>query len=125
MPNRKKIPIIDDDKFIAKIIQIFLEKKDYKIILAINGVEGLEAIKSNNPDLILCDRNMPELSGYGLLQKIRTSYPKYNSIPFIFLTALDDSRDKYAASELSPSAYLTKPIDFDKLFSTVALSLSA
>lgn len=100
-----------------------LQSCGYKPILARNGVEGLDAILQNEPDLVICDRSMPHMSGYELLQRLRGTFPQYSSLPFIFLTALTDERDLLATRDLKPTAYLTKPIDFNLLHLTIASAL--
>ena len=62
--------------------------------------------------LVICDRSMPKVSGVELLQTLRDKHPEFNDMPFIFLTALDDRRDKHATAYLNPAEYMTKPIDF-------------
>lgn len=125
MSAHKSILIVDDDKFVSQIIRNALERKGYKAVIAKDGQEGLNVIRTEAPDLVLCDRCMPKLSGYGLLKTIRNEYPEYNNIPFIFLTSLGDPRDKMATADLQPTSYLTKPINFDELLSVVEEQLGA
>ncbi len=122
--DHKTILVIDDDDFISKTIQVSLEKNGYKTISAANGAEGLEIIQAQNPALVICDRNMPKLSGYQLLKSIRNEYPEYNKVPFVFLTSLDDRRDKMAAADLNPTAYLTKPVDLEELLVVIKAALA-
>jgi len=124
MTAKKKVLIIEDDLFLVQMMQGFLEENGYAVIIAENGAQGLDLIKYEEPHLILCDRCMPKLSGYFLLEFLRTDYPQYNNIPFIFLTNLVDSRDIEGTLDLKPTAYLTKPIDSNKLLSIVKSSLS-
>lgn len=109
------ILLIDDDKFILKTIKSFLTGQGFHVLLAPNGEKGLKTIQKKEPDLIICDRSMPKLSGYDLLKSIREEYPQYNTIPFIFLTSLDDPRDKITTDKLKPTAYLSKPINTEEL----------
>ena len=76
------------------------------------------------PDLIICDRAMPAMTGYELLERIRGVYPQYRDVPFIFLTALTDQRDRAAVRPLKPTAYLEKPLDFDVLLNTIEQALA-
>ena len=63
---------------------------------------------------------MPVMSGFQLLERIRGAYPQYKNLPFIFLTALSDPRDRYSVDHLNPTAYLEKPVDLEKLANTVS-----
>ena len=92
-----------------------LTAQGHQVVEATNGVEGLQSLLDENPDLVLCDRAMPGMSGYDLLEKIRKEHPQYNKVPFVFLTALGDPRDRGSVEHLKPSAYIEKPIDFGKL----------
>ena len=119
----KTILIIEDEAELSEILQDELSQAGYKVIVARNGEQGLEQIHDIDPDLILCDRAMPRMSGYDLLERIRGVYPQYEDIPFIFLTALADARDREAVEHLKPTAYLGKPVDFEEFRSEVEKAL--
>ena len=120
----KTILIIDDERELCDILHAELSAQGYKVFTALNGQEGISKLQEIEPDLIICDRAMPVMSGYQLLQRIRGIYPQYANLPFIFLTALGDPRDRLAVSHLEPTAYLEKPVDFDKLNETIKQALS-
>ncbi len=116
---QKTILIVEDERELAAILSDELTSSGYRVVTAQNGREGLDMLQSVEPDLIICDRNMPLMSGYELLERIRGAYPQYSTLPFIFLTALADPRDRHSVSHLEPTAYLEKPVNFDKLLSTI------
>jgi CheY-like chemotaxis protein len=117
--RRKTILIVEDEESLREILQDELTAIGYKVAVARNGVEGLARLQDIEPDLIICDRNMPSMNGYELLERIRGVYPQYRTLPFIFLTALTDAADKQAVGPLRPTAYLEKPLDFDLLRATI------
>jgi len=119
------VALIEDDAFVAEMVNDVLEKARYRVVKATNGAEGLILIKEHTPDIIVCDRNMPEMSGFEMLQLIRTELKEFDKIPFIFLTGLNDPRDKRAAEGLRPTKYLTKPIDVDSLLEAVQSALQS
>ncbi|PZP55681.1 MAG: response regulator [Micavibrio aeruginosavorus] len=119
----KTILVIDDEKELCEILKDELNAQGYKVEVALNGQEGLNKLQDVEPDLIICDRSMPEMTGYQLLERLRGAYPQYRKLPFIFLTALSDPRDKHGVEHLSPTAYLEKPINFDRLNETVKKAL--
>ncbi len=120
----KTILVIEDEKELCDILQDELTAQGYKVSVALNGQQGLDKLQDVEPDLIICDRSMPVMTGYQLLERIRGAYPQYKNLPFIFLTALSDPRDRHSVDHLEPTAYLEKPINFDKLSSTIKKALA-
>lgn len=118
-PMTQTIALIDDQDFTLKMLEGFLEKKGFKVITASNGKEGLDILNSNKVDLIICDRVMPEMSGFEMLEIIREQKSINDDTPFIFISALDDRRDKQAVSHLRPAAYIEKPVNSEKLLDVI------
>lgn len=115
-----KILLIEDEAPLREMLMDELTVQGHKVIEAANGEEGLVKFLENEPDLVLCDRAMPGLSGYEVLARIRGAHPQYNDVPFVFLTALTDPRDKAAVDHLKPAAYIEKPVDFEILTTKIA-----
>lgn len=116
---QKSVLVIEDEEALCEILQEELSAVGYKVTIARNGLEGLSRLQDVEPDVIICDRNMPAMSGHELLERLRNAYPQYKYLPFIFLTALSDARDKQTVSHLRPYAYLEKPLDFQLLKKTI------
>ncbi|MFT6372102.1 MAG: DNA-binding response OmpR family regulator [Gammaproteobacteria bacterium] len=114
-----KILCIEDDDAQRFEIVDALTTEGFEVIEAQNGNSGLKLILTESVDLILCDRMMEGKSGYSLLEELRNNHPNKKDIPFIFLTALNDRRDKLATAHLLPDAYITKPIDLSLLIEKV------
>lgn len=125
MPKTKTILIVEDERELCSILYDDLTSRGYKVEIARNGQEGLDLVQGVEPDLVICDRAMPVMSGYQLLERIRGGYPQYSNLPFIFLTALSDPRDRHSVDHLKPTAYLEKPVNLEKLAETVRQSLAA
>lgn len=117
------ILVIEDEEALCELIKDELSELGYRILIATNGVEGLDMIQDYEPDLVICDRAMPAMTGSELLERLRAVYPQYTSVPFIFLTALTSARDKAGVTELKPFAYLEKPLNFDLLQRTIKQAL--
>ena len=101
-----KILICDDEREILEILQLYLEKEDYKIIKAFDGEEALNIIKDNDDiDLALLDIMLPKLDGYNLVKEIR----KRKNIPIILLSAKNRESDKILGLDLGADDYITKP----------------
>jgi CheY-like chemotaxis protein len=119
---KELILVIEDDEIIRSIIFEFLELKQFNVISAEDGCIGAQLAQELQPDLIICDINMPNLDGYGVLDKIRRNHSTAK-IPFIFLTAEADSDSRERAVQLGANDYLTKPVNIRKLFQAIANQL--
>jgi DNA-binding NarL/FixJ family response regulator len=105
----KKILVIEDEPEMRRNITALLRYHDYEPVGAENGRQGLEAVRRQKPDLILCDVMMPELDGYGVLQALQMD-ASLGRIPFIFLTAKGEKDDLRSGMNLGADDYLTKPV---------------
>jgi CheY-like chemotaxis protein len=122
--HQPTILVIEDEEAIAGLLRDELSNLGYKVILARDGLQGLEQIQNAEPDLVICDRAMPAMTGSELLERLRGLYPQYKTIPFIFLTALTGQKEKNAVQQLQPFAYLEKPLDFGLLQRTIEQALT-
>ena len=105
----KRILVIEDEPEMRRNITALLRYYDYEPIAAENGRAGVEAIRREKPDLILCDVMMPELDGYAVLQALQSD-AALARIPFIFLTAKGEKEDLRSGMNLGADDYLTKPV---------------
>ena len=100
-----KILIADDEAEIRDVLHLYLEKDGYDVIEAEDGVEAMEKLRKENPDLVILDIMMPGLDGYRVLRNIR----EHNNIPVIMLSAKDTDADKILGLDLGADDYITKP----------------
>jgi len=112
---KKQILCIEDDRETADLLAEDLIDRGFIVRLAHDGHEGLSALLSEAPDLVLCDINMPVMSGFEVLEKLTAIAPRFHYMPFIFLTALLDRDNELKGRKLGADDYVTKPIDFDVL----------
>ncbi len=119
-----KVLCIEDEPQIRQDIVDELDEAGYETLQASNGAEGLEVIRSEKPDLVLCDMTMPTMSGDQLLRTLRDQHPELDEIPFLFLTALADRAAMIEGRKLGADAYLTKPIDFELLLLEIECRLT-
>lgn len=118
----KKIVLIEDNEDVRENIAEILELANYEVKSAKNGKEGVAIVKSEIPDLVICDIMMPELDGYGVLHILSKS-PETSSIPFIFLTAKAEKSDMRKGMNLGADDYLTKPFDETELLDAIEVRL--
>lgn len=115
MPKRKKVFCIEDDPDTRDLLVEELDEAGFEVHAYADGASGLAAITSQRPDLILCDIDLPELSGLEVLRCIPELGRGVRSIPFIFLTAYGQRENQILARQLGCDDYIIKPIDFELL----------
>lgn len=118
-----KILVIEDNPDIQDSLRDFLETRGFEVMLAKNGVIGLQMVNERMPDLIVSDINMPELDGYQVLSLLRQNSITA-TIPVIFLTGEVDEVHRRRAMQLGVNEYLTKPTIFPKLLRVITAQLS-
>ncbi len=121
-----KILVVDDDPDILDAVTMILESQGYKVVTARNGVEGLAALKAEEPDLMILDLLMPKMDGFGVCKELqKPSWSKHKGTPILVLTSVreDASRRRYeleTGMELGVDEYLEKPMAPEVLLARVA-----
>ena len=121
--NNETILIVEDNDSLRIGISEMLTIEGFSVLTARNGVEAVEILKSNLPELILSDVMMPEMDGFDFYHQVR-SHAELFSIPFLFLTARTDPEDSLKGRTLGADDYLTKPISRDELVTTIRSRLN-
>ena len=106
--------IAEDETAIVSLLKYNLEKEGHKISSSENGEEALKLIKDKNPDLILMDWMLPDLSGVEICKQLKKN-KKYSDIPIIMLTAKGEEEDKLRAFDTGADDYVTKPFSQKEL----------
>ena len=114
----KRILLIEDNHSLREEIINVLELEGFIVDTAENGRVGLEHIRAQRPDLVICDLMMPDMDGYETLQAIRGN-PEIASLPVLMLTARDDDGCVSKAMELGADDYVTKPFRIPDLLSAL------
>lgn len=118
--SKGKILIIEDEKKIARLIQLELEYEGYETATAHTGTEGLSLFQSQQFDLLILDVMLPGLSGLEVLRRIRST----NQLtPVILLTARDSLPDKISGLDLGANDYMTKPFEIEELLARIRVWL--
>ena len=105
-----KIIVIEDNKQNMYLFVFLLEKHGFEVLQAINGETGIKMVLNSNPDLILLDWQLPDISGLEVTKRIK-SFDKVKSTPIIFCTSNVMPGDKEKAFEAGATAYIEKPIN--------------
>ena len=118
------ILVVDDDPSIRLVIRHSMERSDYKVIEASNGLEAVDAVIQQVPDLILMDAVMPEMDGFRATKEIKL-LEGCAEIPILMATSLDDDSSIASAFDAGACDYVTKPFNWSVLKHRVAYSLYA
>lgn len=111
----KQILCIEDDAETAALMAEDLRERGYTVNIASDGHSGLSTILKSGPDLVLCDINMPGMSGFEIMERLIALAPQFEAVPFIFLTARADRDSELKGRRLGADDYVTKPVDFEIL----------
>jgi len=112
--TRTKILIVDDEPDTVLPLKRALEIENFNVIEAQDGVEALERVSAETPDLILLDLMLPKLNGFEVCQRLKQDEAT-SSIPIIMLTAKSETSDKIEGIEIGADDYVTKPFNLDEL----------
>jgi len=110
-----RILCIEDDRETASLIAEELVDRGFVVGIAYSGPDGLAAILREKPDLVLSDVSMPGMSGFEVLERLTKLAPRFENMPFIYLTALAGRDNELRGRRLGADDYVTKPVDFDLL----------
>jgi len=124
MVQRRRILCVEDDRDAASLICEELVDRGFEAHAVHNGRDGLAAIFDDPPDLVLSDIGMPGMSGFELLERVTAMAPRFDHMPFVFLTALGDHDSELRGWQLGADDYVTKPVDYDVLAALVTARLT-
>lgn len=119
MSGRSHILIVEDEKQIARFIQMELEHEGYECDIEYNGTKAMERIGQDHFDLILLDIMLPDVDGLTLCQRTR----EISNVPIMFLSAKDDVETKVAGLDMGGNDYLTKPFNSKELLARIRVLL--
>lgn len=113
-----KVLIVDDNKENIDLIAYFLKPQNYQILTAFDGVEALEIIEHDQPDIILLDIMLPKMDGFQVCERIKKDR-KTQFIPIIMITALKELKDKIRSLEVGADDFISKPFENVELLTRV------
>lgn len=122
-PAEYKILVVDDVQSNVLLLKALLGREGFGIVIAMNGTEALQKVKSEHPDLILLDVMMPDMDGFEVAGHLKLE-PEQAEIPIIFLTALNDSASVVKGFQLGANDFISKPFRREELLIWVEHQLS-
>jgi len=111
---KPKVLLVDDDSEFAEMLQFSLARQGFDVVVANNGIEGLNLARIAAPDAILLDFMLPDLDGFSVCQILR-SRPRTREVPIIFLSALSDVAARVRGLKLTVGRFFTKPVELKEL----------
>lgn len=117
-----KILLADDDPMLQRLIANTLKLEHHDVILAVNGQEALDLIRSEKPDLVILDIMMPVINGFDVCTELRR-HPETETLPVIMLSGLGQVQEKIMGLRAGADEYLTKPIDPRELLTRIEMLL--
>ena len=111
----KKALVIEDDKNIAELLRLYLEKDGFEVSIAPDGGKGLQLAEDEHPDVVLLDIKLPVMDGWQVCREIRRT----SQVPIIMLTAKGETYDKVSGLEMGADDYVTKPFEVKELIARI------
>ncbi|HUT96997.1 MAG TPA: response regulator transcription factor [Dehalococcoidales bacterium] len=113
--KKQRILIVDDELSILKYLRANLEAEGYEVLMAMDGIQALQTLEAELPDLVVLDIMMPEMDGLEVCRRLR----EWSQLPVIMLSALDDESDKVQCLDLGADDYITKPFGKEEFIARV------
>jgi len=111
----RSVLIVEDDRHIAELLQLYLEKEGYAVTIAADGGQGLTKFRAIKPDLVLLDVMMPVMDGWAVCRSIRAE----SQVPVIMLTAKGELDDKVTGLKAGADDYITKPFEMREVLARI------
>lgn len=111
----KTVLIVEDDRNIADLLRLYLEKEGYTVVIAPDGMRGVEQFRTVHPSLVLLDMMLPGLDGWGVCRTIRAE----SQTPIIMLTAKSETEDKVNGLKQGADDYITKPFEMKEVLARI------
>jgi len=115
---KKKILVVDDEEEICMFLGVFFQRHGFEVVTSNDGVDGLNKIRQEKPDIVILDLMLPRLSGEEVCRELRKD-EFFEAIPIIMLTGKVTDVDRVMGRVIGADCYMTKPFDINKLLEEV------
>ncbi len=112
--EKKHVMVVDDEAKIAQLLKTYLESFGYEVEMQYSGMAALDAAKEHQPDLVILDLKLPDISGFEVSDHLREVYSQ-DTLPILMLTSMDRAEDREKGFEHGANAYMGKPFDFSEV----------
>ena len=121
--ERRRVLVVDDEAKITRLLKSYLEASGYEVATQETGMAAVDYAKEHQPDLVILDLKLPDISGYEVSDQLRQVYD-HDALPILMLTSMDRPEDRERGFEHGADAYISKPFDFSSVAQQVGLLLS-
>lgn len=118
MTDAKTVLTVDDSRTIRDMLRIALSDAGYRVVQAVDGVNGLETLQAERPNAIITDINMPRLDGFGFIEQVRRD-ERFRATPILVLTTESDQAMKDRARQAGATGWIVKPFNPEKLMASL------
>lgn len=118
MDAKKKVLVVEDDDSIRRIIEFCLSKRNFDVVTAADGLDGLSKARSINPDIIILDLMLPKMPGEEVCKQIRKD-KQLGRVPVIMVTAKGSDADKVIGKVIGANHYIVKPFRVEELLENI------
>ena len=112
--ERKRVLVVDDEVKITRLLKSYLESSGYEVDAQLSGMAALDAAREHQPDLVILDLKLPDISGYEVSDHLREVYNQ-ETVPILMLTSMDRAEDREKGFLHGANAYMSKPFDFGEV----------
>ncbi len=119
MPERRTVLLVDDEPNLRETISFILDMEGYRVVTAVDGIEGLEKLREHRPRAVLLDAMMPRLDGFEMCRQVKAD-PELATTTVIMLTAMGQQSDKEQAHACGADHFVTKPFDDEHVLNLLA-----
>lgn len=109
---------VDDSRTMRDMLRLALSDAGYRVLQAVDGLDGLEALRQETPHVIITDINMPNLDGFGFIERVRGE-DRYRGVPILVLTTESSDEKKAIARRAGATGWIVKPFDAARLVDVV------
>lgn len=114
----KTVLTVDDSRTMRDMLMLALTEAGFKVVQAVDGIDGLEALYAANADVIITDINMPRMDGFGFIEGVRANQ-RHRATPILVLTTESDAEKKARARAAGATGWIVKPFNPEKLVDAI------
>lgn len=122
--TKRRLLLAEDDPRLSELLKFQFAQDGFEVFHAVDGMTALDLVRREKPDLVISDVMLPRMDGFKLCRLVKFD-EALKRIPFVFMTARTQDKDRETAMQAGADAYLTKPVKYQELLATVRRHIAA